>query len=52
MNIDERGKATKEVVEIAFSREPDTIIIEIISATIDALINMEKFAPSCVRAMK
>ena len=52
MNIDDRGKATKAVVEIEPSREPNTIIVEMISATMDALLNIDRLVPSCVRTIK
>ena len=45
MNIDDRGKATKAVVEMEPSREPNTIIVEMISATIDALLNIDRLVP-------
>ena len=52
MNIDDRGKATKAVVEIEPSREPTTIIVEMISATMDALLNIDRLVPSCVWTIK
>ena len=52
MNIDDRGKATKAVVAIVFRCEPNIIIIEMINVTIDALLNIDRFAPSFVSATK
>ena len=48
MKIDDRGKATKAVVVMEPSREPKTIIVEMISATMDALLNIDRLVPSCV----
>ena len=52
MNIDDSGKATKAVVATVFRREPNIIIIEMINVTIDALLNIDRFAPSFVSATK
>ena len=52
MKIDDRGKATKAVVVMEPSREPKTIIVEMISATIDALLNIDRLVPSCVWTIK
>lgn len=45
MKIEDNGKATRAVVDIFLIRDPIIIMTEMISAMIDATLNIDRLAP-------